>query len=271
MSTQFQVLAADKVSQKGLNVFEQDSLFTIDAKQGLKEPELIEQIQGVDGLIVRSATKVTRAAIEAADKLKVIGRAGVGVDNVDVEAATERGIIVMNTPGGNTISTAEHTFSLMMALSRQIPQAHATMVDGEWARKKFNGTELLDKTLGIAGMGRIGSEVARRAIAFGMRVVVFDPYLAVSRAKALQVELIDNLEDMLPQIDFLTLHMPLTKDTEGIMNAERFALCKPGTVSYTHLTLPTNREVYISGVAAQFNTNSLNTTPVAHPYYKPTH
>ncbi len=228
MSKQFQVLAADKVSEKGLNVFEQDDLFTIDAKQGLKEPELIEQIKGVDGLIVRSATKVTRAAIEAADQLKVIGRAGVGVDNVDVEAATERGIIVMNTPGGNTISTAEHTFSLMMALARQIPQAHATMVDGAWARKKFNGTELLDKTLGIAGMGRIGSEVARRAIAFGMRVVVFDPYLAVSRAKALQVELIDNLEDMLPQIDFLTLHMPLTKDTEGIMNAERFAMCKKG-------------------------------------------
>ncbi|MEM1059013.1 MAG: phosphoglycerate dehydrogenase [Verrucomicrobiota bacterium] len=228
MSTDFQILAADKISAKGLGVFEADDSFTIVAREGLKEPELIEQIQGVHGLIVRSATKVTRAALEAADQLKVIGRAGVGVDNVDVEAATERGVIVMNTPGGNTISTAEHTFSLMMALARQIPPAHATMLDGLWARKKFNGTELLDKTLAIAGMGRIGSEVARRAIAFGMRVVVYDPFLALSRAKALQVDLVDTLDELLPQADFLTLHMPLTKDTEGIIDATSLAKCKPG-------------------------------------------
>jgi len=228
MSNEFNILAADKISAKGIKIFEEADQFTIVAKEGLKEDELISRIKGVHGLIVRSATKVTRAAIEAADQLKVIGRAGVGVDNVDVEAATERGIIVMNTPGGNTISTAEHTFSLMMAMSRQIPQAHASMVAGAWDRKKFKGTELLDKTLAIAGMGRIGSEVARRAIAFGMRVVVFDPYLAVSRAKALQVELVDTLDELLPQADFLTLHMPLTKDTEGIISAGNLAKCKKG-------------------------------------------
>ena len=142
-----------------------------------------------------------------------------GVDNVDVEAATLRGIVVMNTPGGNTISTAELTFSMLMALARKIPQAHMSMKAGEWNRKAFSGVELYNKTLGILGMGRIGGEVARRAIAFGMRVLAYDPYLALSRAKALQVELVENLEEVYSPADFITVHMPMSEETRGMINA----------------------------------------------------
>ena len=162
----------------------------------LSEAELFPLVADVEAMVVRSETKVTRKVMEAAPQLRVVGRAGVGVDNVDVEAATQRGIVVMNTPGGNTISTAELTFSMLMALARKIPQAHASMKAGEWNRKAFQGAELYSKTLGMLGMGRIGSEVARRAIAFGMRVLAYDPYLALSRAKALQVELVETRRDL---------------------------------------------------------------------------
>jgi D-3-phosphoglycerate dehydrogenase len=171
---------------------------------------------------------VTAKAMAAAKRLKVIGRAGVGVDNVDTAAATERGIVVMNTPGGNTISTAEHTFSLLLSLARKIPQAHASIVAGKWDRKSFEGTELCGKTLGIVGMGRIGGEVARRAIAFGMNVIAYDPYLVQSRARSLQVELADDLPWLLERADFITVHMPLTSETNKILNAAALAQCKKG-------------------------------------------
>lgn len=202
--------------------------FTVDTSPALKDDELLARINDYDALIVRSGTKVKEKALRASTRLKVIGRAGVGVDNVDTEVATEKGIVVMNTPGGNTISTAEHTFSLMLSLARHIPQAHASIVAGKWDRKSFEGTELCQKTLGIVGMGRIGGEVARRAIAFGMKVVAYDPYLVHSRARALQVELVDELTDLLTQADFITVHMPLTTETTHILNAKTIAQCKKG-------------------------------------------
>ncbi|MGY8687177.1 MAG: phosphoglycerate dehydrogenase, partial [Verrucomicrobiales bacterium] len=163
-----------------------------------------------------------------ATNLKVVGRAGVGVDNIDVTAASTKGVVVMNTPAGNTISTAEHAFSLMLSLARHIPQAHASMVAGRWDRKKFQGTEVYDKTLAILGMGRIGTEFARRAMAFGMRVVAYDPYLSSSRARLLRVELVDTVEEAVKDADFITLHMPMTPETKHILNAERIANLKKG-------------------------------------------
>jgi D-3-phosphoglycerate dehydrogenase len=226
--TSYRILAADGVSPKGIAVLTESPHFQVETSGGLKEEELIARIGELDALIIRSATKVTAKALAAAKRLKVIGRAGVGVDNVNVDAATERGIVVMNTPGGNTISTAEHTFSLLLSLARKIPQAHASMVAGKWDRKSFEGTELCGKTLGIVGMGRIGGEVARRAIAFGMNVIAFDPYLVQSRARSLQVELADDLAALLTRADFITVHMPLTSETKNILNATTLAQCKKG-------------------------------------------
>ena len=226
--TSYRILAADGVSPKGIALLQENPQFDVQISGGLKEDELIARIGDLDALIVRSQTKVTAKALAAATKLKVIGRAGVGVDNVQVEAATERGIVVMNTPGGNTISTAEHTFSLLLSLARKIPQAHASIAAGKWDRKSFEGTELCGKTLGIVGMGRIGGEVARRAIAFGMSVIAYDPYLVQSRARSLQVELADNLTALLERADFITVHMPLTSETNKILNATTIAQCKKG-------------------------------------------
>lgn len=228
--TPYKILAADGVSPKGIALLAENPRFEVEvgSAKGLSEEELIAKLGDFDALIIRSATKVKAKALAAAKKLKVIGRAGVGVDNVDVEAATEKGIVVMNTPGGNTISTAELTFSLLLSLARKIPQAHASMIAGKWDRKSFEGTELCGKTLGIVGMGRIGGEVARRAIAFGMNVIAFDPYLVQSRARSLQVELADELPVLLAKADFITVHMPMTAETKGILNAKTLALCKPG-------------------------------------------
>src|SRR5687768_9674323 len=194
----------------------------------LSEAALLPIVADAEGLVVRSETKITRKVIESAPRLKVVGRAGVGVDNVDVDAATQRGIVVMNTPSGNTISTAELTFSMLLALARKIPQAHGSMKAGEWNRKQFQGVELCNKVLGILGMGRIGTEVAKRAMAFGMQVLAYDPYLTLARAKALQVELIENLDDILARSDFITVHMPMTDETKGMINAAAFAKMKKG-------------------------------------------
>ncbi|HTG43714.1 MAG TPA: phosphoglycerate dehydrogenase [Verrucomicrobiae bacterium] len=222
------VLVCDPVSPKGIALLQQRAEFTVQVlEKRLTENELIAIVGDVEAMVVRSETKVSRKVIEAAPKLRVVGRAGVGVDNVDVEAATQRGIVVMNTPSGNTISTAELTFSMMMALARKIPQAHMSMKAGEWNRKAFSGVELYNKTLGILGMGRIGSEVARRAIVFGMRVLAYDPYLTVARAKALQVELVE-LDEIYPQADFITVHMPMTDETKGMLNKAAFAKMKRG-------------------------------------------
>ena len=223
------VLICDPISPKGIALFQQQTEFKVTVlEKRLSEAELIPLLGDVVAMVVRSETKITRKVIENAPLLRVVGRAGVGVDNVDVDAATQRGIVVMNTPSGNTISTAELTFSMLMALTRKIPQAHMSMKAGEWNRKAFQGTELYNKTLGILGMGRIGTEVAKRAIAFGMRVVAFDPYLALARAKALQVELVEKIEDIYPQCDFITVHMPMSDETKGMLNTAAFAQMKKG-------------------------------------------
>jgi D-3-phosphoglycerate dehydrogenase / 2-oxoglutarate reductase len=222
------VLVADTISPKGVELLESGGQLLVDIKTGLKEKELISIADDYSALVVRSQTKVTANVIAAAKRLKAIGRAGVGVDNVDVDAATRRGVIVMNTPGGNTISTAEHAFSLLVCTARSIPQAHASVKEGKWDRKSFEGVELHGKTIGILGMGRIGTEIARRVIAFGMRPIAYDPYLSASRARSLQVELFENLDDVLAQSDFLTMHMPLTPETKHLINAERMAKMKRG-------------------------------------------
>jgi len=221
------ILVSDPISDKGVELLKGNPQFQVDKKIGLKEDELCAIIGDYEGLVVRSQTKVTKKVLEAAKRLKIIGRAGVGVDNVDVEAATRRGIIVMNTPGGNTISTAEHAFSMMMAMARKIPQAHASMKAGKWDRKSFEGTELHGKTLGVIGMGRIGSEFAKRAIAFGMRVLAYDPFLSPSRAKALQVEVVE-LDEIYAQADFITVHVPVTEQTKGMINKSTIAKMKNG-------------------------------------------
>lgn len=222
------VLVADAISDRGVEELSSGGLLDVVVKTGLEAAELIKIIPEFSAIVVRSQTKITAAVLEASSKLKVVGRAGVGVDNVDVDAATRRGVIVMNTPGGNTVSTAEHAFSLIMSIARNIPQADASVKVGKWDRKKYEGVELYNKTLGILGMGRIGTEIARRAMAFGMRVLAYDPYLSVSRARNLQVELIEDVDALIPHADFLTMHMPLTDETRHMLDARRLALCKKG-------------------------------------------
>jgi D-3-phosphoglycerate dehydrogenase / 2-oxoglutarate reductase len=222
------ILVADSISPKGIELLATGGQLLVEVRTGLKEDDLLGIAAEYCAIVVRSQTKITAKVIDAAKQLKVVGRAGVGVDNVDVEAATRRGVIVMNTPGGNTISTAEHAFSLLVSIARNIPQAHASVKAGKWDRKSFEGVELHGKTIGIFGMGRIGTEIARRVIAFGMRPVAYDPYLSNSRARSLQVELFEDLDEVLAQSDFLTVHMPLTAETRHLINADRIAKMKRG-------------------------------------------
>jgi D-3-phosphoglycerate dehydrogenase len=221
-------LICDPISAKGIEYFQKQSeLEVVVLDKRPSEDELISMAGDVSAYVVRSETKITARVIEHSPCLKVVGRAGVGVDNVDVESATQRGIVVMNTPGGNTISTAELTFAMLMALARKIPQAHMSMSNKEWNRKAFSGTELYNKTLAILGLGRIGTEVAKRAQAFGMHVLAFDPYLSPSRAKAIQVE-IATLDAIYAKADFITVHMPMTDETRGMINEDAFAKMKKG-------------------------------------------
>ena len=222
------VLIADAISPRGIEELKRDGALEVTVQTKLGESKLREIIPGFSALVVRSETKVTADILNATTKLRVVGRAGVGVDNVDVETATRRGVIVLNAPGGNTVSTAEHAFSLLLCVARKIPQADASVRNKDWKRKDFEGVELYDKTLGVIGMGRIGSELSRRAIAFGMRVIAFDPYLSAGRARSLQVELVDELDDLLRAADFISLHTPLTNETRHILNAEALQKTKRG-------------------------------------------
>lgn len=228
-TNKFKILVCDKVSPKGiefLKKYPEFDVVIIDKK--LSENELINVIQDADAIIVRSETKITKPVIDSSSRLKAIVRAGVGVDNIAVEPATQKGIVVMNTPGGNTISTAELTIAMMLALARKIPQAHMSMKKGEWNRKAFEGVELRGKTLGILGLGRIGTEVAKRAIALEMKVIAYDPYISKTRASALQVQLVEKLEELLPHVDFLTIHLPKTEETTGLINLETMKKMKKG-------------------------------------------
>jgi D-3-phosphoglycerate dehydrogenase len=220
------VLISDQLSERALEIFQTRGL-EVDFKPGLPADEQIKIIGKYDGLAIRSATKVTAEMLSAASNLKVIGRAGIGVDNVDVSAATSRGVVVMNTPHGNTITTAEHAIAMLFATARQIPAADASTQAGKWEKSRFMGVELTGKTLGLIGCGNIGSIVAERALGLRMRVLAFDPFLSEDRARDLGVEKGD-LEAVLVRSDFITLHTPMTDQTRGMINKVSFAKCKPG-------------------------------------------
>jgi D-3-phosphoglycerate dehydrogenase len=221
------VLVADKISPKGVAFLRAQPGLEVVEAYGSAPAKLLELVKDAHAIAVRSETKITAEVMAAAPLLKVVGRAGVGVDNVDVEAATERGVIVMNTPSGNTVATAELTFTHILCGARPVPQAAASMKAGEWDRKSFSGLELFRKTLGVVGLGRIGTEVAKRAQAFGMQVLAFDPYLAPSRAKAMQVEAV-SLDDLLAKSDYITVHMPLTEQTQYMIDEAALAKCRKG-------------------------------------------
>jgi D-3-phosphoglycerate dehydrogenase len=223
------IIICDSVSPKGIALLQQRPEFQVVVlPKRLTEAELLPVVADATALVVRSETKITKKVIEAATQLRVVGRAGVGVDNVDIESATRHGVVVMNTPGGNTITTAELSFTMLLSLARKVPQAHASMMAGKWDRKLYSGVELQGKTLGVLGLGRIGTEVAKRAIAFGMRVVAYDPYLTEERAKAIGAEFAADLDAVYSTADFITVHMPSTKETKGMLNAAAFAKMKPG-------------------------------------------
>jgi D-3-phosphoglycerate dehydrogenase len=227
MSTkQLKVFVADEVSDSGLQPL-RDAGIAVEKRVGLGQNELREALADCAGLVVRSETKVTSELMDSATSLRVVGRAGVGVDNIDVPAATERGIVVMNAPDGNTITTAEHTMALLIALARRVPQANSSLKAGRWDRKAFIGVELQGKTLGIVGMGRIGRTVAARARAFGMKIVAFDPFIAPEQARDSEIELAP-LDEVFANADFITVHTPLTTETRGLIGSAAFARMKKG-------------------------------------------
>lgn len=226
----YRVLVSDPISEKGVNALRSAEGVTVDVNTGLPPEELAKIIGDYHGLIVRSQTKVTPEIFAAAKNLKAIGRAGVGVDNIDRDAATDHGVVVMNTPSGNTISTAEHAFTLMLSLARNIGPAHSSMLAGRWDRKLYEGVEMFGKRLAILGMGRIGTEFAKRAQAFGMHVVAYDPFLTAARAQVLKVELAETADLALTGADVVTLHIPMTPETKHILNADRIALMNKGAL-----------------------------------------
>ncbi|MDP0498629.1 MAG: phosphoglycerate dehydrogenase [Verrucomicrobiota bacterium JB022] len=221
------VLVADKIATSGVEYLRQLEGFEVIEAYGSTPEKLKELVSDVDAIIVRSASTITADIIAAAPQLKAVGRAGVGVDNIDVVAASDRGITVMNTPGGNTIATAELAFTHLLCSARPIPQANATMKAGKWEKKLYQGTELFQKTLGVLGLGRIGTQVAKRAKAFGMQVVAFDPFLTEARAEELEVEKVE-LDELYARADFITVHMPKTDSTANMLNADAFAKMKKG-------------------------------------------
>jgi len=223
----YKILISDSLAKEGIEILKKVKEFQVDVKLKLPPDELKSIIKDYDALLIRSGTKVTKDIIESADKLKVIGRAGVGLDNVDLQAASKRGIVVMNTPGGNTMSTAEHAMSLILSLSRNIPQSDSSVKRGEWERKKFMGVELYGKVLGIIGLGRIGNEVAKRSSAFGMKILAYDPFLSLEKAKELGVESVD-LKDIFKNSDYITVHTPMTEETKHIINKASIESMKDG-------------------------------------------
>ncbi len=221
------ILISDPLSEEGIQVLKDVEGFQVDVKTDLESEQLKEIIKDYDSLIVRSATKVTKDIIESAVRLKIIGRAGVGLDNVDLEAATKRGIIVMNSPAGNTISTCEHTLSMLLSLARNIPEANTSLKSGEWKRSKFTGVELFGKVLGVVGLGRIGKEVSKRALSFGMKIIAYDPFLSREVARTLGIEIVE-LTDLFKRADFITVHTPLTAETRHLISDKEIALMKDG-------------------------------------------
>jgi D-3-phosphoglycerate dehydrogenase / 2-oxoglutarate reductase len=220
------VLVAENIGESGIELLQ--SHFDVDLGIGWSREELAERIGDYEGILIRSATKLDGELIARAGRLRAVGRAGVGVDNVDVGAATKRGIVVANAPQSNVVTAAEHTMALLLALARNIPQAHASLIGGAWERSKFSGVEVYEKTLAILGFGRIGQLVAQRARGFGMRVVAFDPFVSTERYRELGVEQAQSVDALYAAADFLTLHLPSTPETEGVLNAEALAKMKDG-------------------------------------------
>ena len=225
VSLMARILVTEEIADGGLERLRQAG-HVVDIQLGLTHEQLLSAVKGAHGLIIRSATDVNAEVLDAGTDLVVVGRAGVGLDNVDVDTATRRGVMVCNAPESNIVSAAEQTMALLLAVARNVPQAHAALVQGRWERSKWEGVELLDKTLGIVGLGRIGKLVATRAAAFGMRIVAFDPYISAERARQLNIELLP-LDQLVAESDFLTVHLPKTKETLGIIGREMFLKAKP--------------------------------------------
>ena len=221
MNDRPRVLVKEKLADSGVDLLREH--FEVDLGDAWEDGELERRIGDYEGIVIRSATKLTADLIERAARMKVIARAGVGVDNVDIPAATKRGIIVANAPQSNVIAAAEHTVALMLAMARNIPQAHSALVDGRWERSKFGGIEVYEKTLGILGFGRIGQLVAERAKSFGMRVLAFDPFVAAERYREMGVDKAETSDDVYAEADIITIHLPKTPETENWLNAEAFA------------------------------------------------
>jgi D-3-phosphoglycerate dehydrogenase len=224
------IVVPDGLAPEGLALFQQASDFELDVRPGLKGDELKKAIQEADAVIVRSGTTLTAELLTGLPRLKAVVRAGVGVDNIDVAAATRLGIVVMNTPGGNTLSTAEHTWALLLALCRRIPAADSSLRSGKWDRKSFVGTQLAGKIMGVVGLGRIGREVAKRARAFDMAVIGYDPLVTTEKAQAEGIELVPSVEQMLPRVDVLTVHVPAGPETLGMISTRQFERMKPAAI-----------------------------------------
>jgi D-3-phosphoglycerate dehydrogenase len=220
------ILVTEKIAEGGLDRLRAAG-HDVDVQLGATPEQLLDLVKGAHALIIRSATTVTAEVIDAGTELVVVGRAGIGLDNVDVEAATAKGVMVVNAPQSNILSAAEHTMALLLAQARNVPQAHAALTQGRWERSKWNGVELADKTLGIIGLGRIGKLVAQRALSFGMKLVAYDPFVSPERARQLSVEMLD-LDELMARSDFITIHVNKTPETIGLINAERLAKAKPG-------------------------------------------
>jgi D-3-phosphoglycerate dehydrogenase / 2-oxoglutarate reductase len=264
------VLVTEPLAERGLELLR--AQFDVDIRPELAAEGLADAISAYEALIVRSQTKVTAEVIERADQLKVVARAGIGLDNVDVDAATRRGVMVVNAPQSNIVSAAEHTMALLLAQARNVPQAHAALKAGRWERERFQGVELHGKTLGVVGLGRVGAMVAQRAIAFGMRVVAYDPFVSKERAKSLGVELMPNLEALLVQSDFITVHLPRTPETEGLIGRREISLMKEGArivntarggIVDEKALVEAVRDGRIAGAA--LDVFSVEPTPRAHP------